>query len=118
MMPLGREASWARKALRVSDEYEIVVWFFPLYLHSRVRPFKNMGTVGLATVSPSALPTTAAGGQIVGNPEEADKTPVGLGLAADLGAVVVATAMVAEAATMHRAPMIVMKVFFMFGPPS
>jgi hypothetical protein len=102
----------------VSDEYASVVWVFPLpYLHSRARPFKYMGTVGLETVSPSALPTTAAGGQIVGNPEEADEAPVALGLAADLGAAVVATAMVAEVATMHRALMMVMRVFFMFGPP-
>jgi len=103
----------------VSDEYAIVVWLSPLmYLHSRARPFKYMGTVGLETVSPSALPTAAADGQTVGNPEEADKAPVALDLATDLGAVVVATAMVAEAATIHRAPMMVMKVFFMFGPPS
>jgi hypothetical protein len=77
-----------------------------------------MGTVGLETVSPSALPTTAAGGQTVGNPEEADVAPVALDLAADFGAAVDATAMVAEATTMHRAPMMVMKVLFMFGPPS
>jgi hypothetical protein len=76
-----------------------------------------MGTVGLETVSPSALPTTAEGGQIVGNPEEADVAPAIVDLAADFGAVVVATAMDAEVATMHRALMMVMKVFFMFGPP-
>jgi hypothetical protein len=76
-----------------------------------------MGTVGLETVSPSALPTTATGGQTVGNPEEADAALVALDLVADFGAVVVATAMVAEVATMHRALMMVMKVFFMFGPP-
>jgi hypothetical protein len=76
-----------------------------------------MGTVGLETVSLSALPTAAAGGQIVGNPEKADEAPAMVDLAADFGAVVVATAMVADAATMHRALMMVMKVFFMFGPP-
>jgi hypothetical protein len=40
-----------------------------------------------------------------------------LDLAADFGAVVAATAMVAEIATMHIALMMVMRVFFMFGPP-
>ena len=40
-----------------------------------------------------------------------------LDLDADFGALVVAAAMVAEAATMHRAPIMVMKVFFMFCPP-
>jgi hypothetical protein len=40
-----------------------------------------------------------------------------LDLAANLGAVVVATAMVADIATMPRALMMVMRVFFMFGPP-
>ena len=53
-----------------------------------------MRTVGLETVSPSALPTAAAGGQVVGNPEEADYAPAMVDLAADFGAVVVATAMV------------------------
>jgi hypothetical protein len=78
-----------------------------------------MTTVGLETVRPSALPTTAAGGQTVGNPEEADKAPATVDLTADLGAAaVVATAMVADIATMARTLMTVMKVFFMFGPPS
>jgi hypothetical protein len=76
-----------------------------------------MGTVGLETVSPSALPTTGAAGQIVGNPEEADEAPAMVDFAADFGAAVVATAMEAEVATMHRALMMVMRVFFMFGPP-
>lgn len=48
-----------------------------------------MTTVGLETVRPSALPTTAAGGQTVGNPEEADKAPATVDLTADLGAAVV-----------------------------
>jgi hypothetical protein len=39
-----------------------------------------------------------------------------LNLAADFGAVVVATAMGAEV-TMHRAPMMAMKVFSMFASP-
>jgi hypothetical protein len=77
-----------------------------------------MTTVGMDTGSPSAAPTTLAGGQIDGNPEEADNAPVTLDLAADFGAVVDATAMVADVAMMHRAPMMAMKVFFMFGPPS
>jgi multisubunit Na+/H+ antiporter MnhC subunit len=76
-----------------------------------------MTTVGLETVSPSAEPTALAGGQIVGTPEDADEAPDTLDLAANLGAVVVATAMVADIATTARALMMVMKVFFMFGPP-
>jgi hypothetical protein len=64
------------------------------------------------------LPTAAAGGQTVGNPEESDKAPATVDLAADVGAAVVATAMVADIATMPRALMMAMKVFFMFGPPS
>jgi hypothetical protein len=77
-----------------------------------------MTTVGLDTASPRAVPTGAAGGQIDGNLEEADEAPVTLDLAADFGAVVDATAIVAEVATMHRALMTIMKIFFMFGPPS
>jgi hypothetical protein len=88
-----------------------------MYLHSRANPLAYMTTVGLETVSPSAVPTALAGGQIDGNPEEADNAPVTSDLAADFGAVVDATAMVAEVATMHRALMMVMRVFFMFGPP-
>jgi hypothetical protein len=76
-----------------------------------------MTTVGLDTGSPSAVPTALAGGQVDGNPEEADHAPAMVDLAADFGAAVVATAMVAEVATMHIALMMVMKVFFMFGPP-
>jgi hypothetical protein len=38
-------------------------------------------------------------------------------LAADFGALVVAAAMVAEAATMHSALTMVIRLFFMFGPP-
>jgi hypothetical protein len=64
------------------------------------------------------LPTTAAGGQIVGNPAEADNALVALDLAADLGAVVDATAMVAEIATMHIALMMVMVAITDFSPDS
>jgi len=76
-----------------------------------------MTTVGLETVSPSALPTTPAGGQVVGNREEADVAPATVDLAADFGALVVAAAMVAEATTMHSTLTMVMRLFFMFGPP-
>jgi hypothetical protein len=76
-----------------------------------------MTTVGLETVSPSALPTTPAGGQLVGNRDAADKAPMTVDLAADFGALVVAAATVAEEATMHSALMMVIRLLFMFAPP-
>ena len=66
----------------------------------------------------SALPTTAAGGHFVGNPEEADEALIMVDLAANPGAfVLAAAAMVVMPTARPNAATRAMRVFFMFGPP-